>query len=93
MSLKIPRSISMPRTGVQVRHLCAPQFFLGHTEIVELLVAAGVDVNQPNRDLATPLHVAVFMGRPQESALLLAAGADVTAVDGTGRTPVETTRD
>ncbi len=63
--------------------------FLGHTEIVELLIAAEADVNQPNRDRATALHIAAFMGRPREAALLLQAGADVNARDGTGLTPRE----
>ena len=63
--------------------------FLGHTEIVKLLIDAKADVNQPNRDNATPLHVAVFMGRSKSAALLLQAGADSSARDGAGLTPKE----
>lgn len=63
--------------------------FLGHTEIVELLIAADANVNQANRDQATPLHIAVFMGRPKEAALLLENQADMNALDGLGKTPRE----
>lgn len=56
--------------------------FLGHTDIVEMLIAAGADVNLANRDKAAPIHIAVFMGRSKEAAMLLAAGADVQARDG-----------
>lgn len=61
--------------------------FMGHTEITELLVAAGADVNQPNRDRSTPLHIAAFMARPTEATILLDAGADVNAPDGSGSLP------
>ncbi|MEM9644454.1 MAG: acyltransferase family protein [Planctomycetota bacterium] len=61
--------------------------FLGHTEIVEMLIDAKADVNLPNRDKARPLHIAVFMARPEEAALLLQAGADANGLDGTGATP------
>ena len=63
--------------------------FLGHTELVELLIDAKADVNQPNRDKAAPLHIAVFMGRSKSAAMLLQAGADVTTRDGAGMTPKE----
>lgn len=61
--------------------------FVGHSEIVRLLIEAGADVNLRNRDNATPLHIAVFMGRPDEASMLLKAGADVDALDGAGNTP------
>ncbi len=60
--------------------------FIGHTEIVRLLIDAGADVNQPNRDRARPLHIATFMGRSQVAGLLLEAGVDVDALDGNGGT-------
>ena len=55
----------------------------------EMLIDANADINLPNRDLVTPLHIAVFMGRTQEAASLLRAGADVNARDGSKRTPKE----
>ena len=65
----------------------ATAVFLGHTEIVGLLVNAGADVNLANRDRACPLHIAAFMGRGQAAADLLSAGADPKLKDGTGQTP------
>ena len=37
--------------------------FLGHTEMVEMLLDIGADVNQRNRDQGTALHSAAFVGR------------------------------
>lgn len=65
----------------------ATAVFLGHTDIVALLVNAGADVHLANRDRACPLHIAAFMGRGQAAAHLLSAGADPAVKDGTGQTP------
>ncbi len=61
--------------------------FLGHTEMVEMLLNMGADANQRNRDQGTALHSAAFIGRAEEAALLLRAGADADAVDANGQTP------
>ncbi|QDV44740.1 Glucans biosynthesis protein C [Stieleria neptunia] len=61
--------------------------FLGHTEMVEMLLETGADVNQRNGDQGTALHSAAFIGRAEEAALLLRAGADADAVDANGQTP------
>jgi peptidoglycan/LPS O-acetylase OafA/YrhL len=61
--------------------------FLGHTDMVEMLLDAGADVNQRNRDQGTALHSAAFVGRPEEAAILLRAGADADALDANGQTP------
>ena len=61
--------------------------FVGHTEVVRLLIEAGADVNKRNRDNATPLHIAAFMGRAAEAEMLLSAGADTNSRDGSGNTP------
>ncbi|MEO1530192.1 MAG: acyltransferase family protein, partial [Planctomycetota bacterium] len=63
--------------------------FLGHTEMVELLVASGADVNVPNPDLATPLHIACFMGRAASAKILLQSGANTSVLNGTGQTPAD----
>ncbi len=60
--------------------------FCGETEMVEMLLQKGADVNQRSSDGGTPLHVAVFMGRVEEARQLLAAGADPEAKDGSGNT-------
>jgi peptidoglycan/LPS O-acetylase OafA/YrhL len=61
--------------------------FLGHTDMVEMLLNAEADVNQRNRDQGTALHSAAFVGRAKEAAILLRAGADADAVDANGQTP------
>jgi peptidoglycan/LPS O-acetylase OafA/YrhL len=61
--------------------------FLGHTDMVEMLIEAKADVNQRNADQGTALHSAAFIGRAPEAALLIAAGADADAVDQNGQTP------
>lgn len=64
----------------------------GYTEIVSMLLQAGVDINGRDEDGTTPLchaikHVAYDNGRMYE--LLMSAGADIHG-DGTlGRTPLE----
>ena len=60
--------------------------FLGHTEMVEMLVGEGADVNQRNGDQGTALHSAAFVGRSKEAVLLLNAGADPTLKDANGQT-------
>ena len=60
--------------------------FLGHTDMVAMLVEEGADVNQRNRDQGTALHSAAFVGRPEEAAILLRAGADADAKDANGST-------
>lgn len=61
--------------------------FLGHDEVVELLIDHGADVNMRNRDQATALHSAVFMGRARSAMMLIEAGADADAPDGMMQTP------
>ncbi len=60
--------------------------FLGHTEMVEMLLDLGADVNQRNRDQGTALHSAAFVGRGKEAAILLSAGAASDLVDTNGQT-------
>lgn len=63
--------------------------FSGETEMVEMLLSMGADVNQRNGDGGTALHVAVFMGRAKCAARLLEAGADAAAQDNNGATPAD----
>lgn len=46
-----------------------------HREIVRMLVAAGSNVNQPDRDGATPLRHAERLGQAEVARMLRAAGA------------------
>ncbi|WP_160149358.1 acyltransferase family protein [Roseiconus lacunae] len=61
--------------------------FLGHTDMVEMLLQQGADAKQRNGDQGTALHSAVFVGRSDAATLLLNAGADVEAIDANGRKP------
>jgi ankyrin repeat protein len=57
-------------------------------ELVELLLAAGVDPKAAEPDtLVTPLHMAAYRNRPAIVGRLLAAGANVDARDADGMTP------
>lgn len=73
-----------PDTGAS---LLTVAVFLGHTDMVKMLVDAGADVNQRNQDQGTALHSAAFVGRSEEAAILLQAGADADAVGANGQTP------
>ena len=50
-----------------------------HYDCVDLLIQAGVDVNQPSNDGSTPLTSAAFFGSRKSLEKLLSAGADVNA--------------
>lgn len=65
--------------------------FLGHPEIVELLIEHGADVNQRNKDKGTPLHAAAFLGRWKSAKLLIDHGADVSVKNGEGKTASQVT--
>ena len=48
---------------------------LGHAECVELLIAAGADVNQPTDEGETPLLIATAHGHTKVMSILMDAGA------------------
>lgn len=53
----------------------------GHTEIVQVLIDAGADLNNQRFDGRTPLHMAVSRGSIDIVKALLAAGAYIDPVD------------
>ncbi len=56
---------------------------------VEMLLAAGADVNLPDRDGWTPLHSCAYYNLPQLVPVLLRAGAAPARVAHSGLTPAE----
>ena len=57
-----------------------------HKEIIELLIANGVDVNAKNDAAETPLHLAATK---EIAELLIANGSDVNAATNRGTTPLD----
>jgi ankyrin repeat protein len=51
----------------------------GHRRVVEILLAAGADIDAPNASQYTPLHYAVFGGQSAMCELLIEKGANVDA--------------
>ena len=60
----------------------------GATDIAQLLLDAGADVNAADLDGGRPLHFAARSGGKASVELLVAAGAEVGAVDEGGGTPL-----
>jgi len=60
----------------------------GKTEIVQMLIDAGVDVNMRDDVGSTRLHDAVYFGKPEIARMLIEAGADVNVQDEDGNTPL-----
>lgn len=63
----------------------------GNTEIVDLLLEGGADVNRPNSDGNTPLHGAAFVGRDDLVAKLLEKGANPNRANPSGQTALAST--
>ncbi len=56
--------------------------------MIEVLIAAGADVNAVSSDGLTPLHVAAIANPdPAVVSSLVTSGAELGAKDGAGRTP------
>jgi ankyrin repeat protein len=59
-------------------------------KIIDLLLEAGADVNQPNRHLERPLHCVCSNGNKIVAKLLLEAGAQIDVKDVDNKTPLIT---
>ncbi len=60
----------------------------GLSDLIQQLIAAGVDVDAREKDGSTPLFNAVRGNRLEAGRLLLDSGAEVNLVDLTGRTAI-----
>jgi len=65
----------------------------GQSQVAELLIAEGADVNAKNVVGQTPLHCAAMAGHKEIIELLIAAGADVNAKTKRGDTPLDLAED
>jgi hypothetical protein len=74
-----------PGTGASVLHYAVMR---GTPEILQLLLAKGVDVNSRTRNGTTPLHTAVLYNRYEVAEMLLKKGAEVDAKSSSGATPL-----
>jgi ankyrin repeat protein len=66
----------------------------GHAELVRVLLDAGADINDHNKNDhwgTTPLHAAAHGNQFQVAEVLLSRGADLRAKNLHGRTPLEET--
>ena len=66
-----------------------PLFYATTKEVLELLIANGVDVNAQNTDGETPLLEATYGGHKNIVELLISKGADVNANNAGGDTPLD----
>ena len=58
----------------------------GETDMVQVLIDAGADIDTQNNDGCSPLHDACALEAPGVVKMLIEAGADVRATDDEGRT-------
>ena len=72
--------------GASAVHIAS---IFGQLEIVELLIQAGVDLNQADREGSTPVHAAAFFCHEQILLSLLNAGAAPNQPDNKGTTPLD----
>ena len=75
-----------PQSGSTMLSIAA---LMGHTEVVELLLEQGADINAKSRDGGTALHSAAFLGRVETVKRLLEKGADTTLRNGMGATAID----
>jgi len=57
------------------------------TQVVDLLLTNGADINAKNNDGVSPIHVAVY---PRMAAYLITKGADINLPSSNGDTPLHT---
>lgn len=79
-----PSAITFKSMGQYPIHICA---WFNQTDILELLLNCGADVNARDDDGRSPLHFAAYHGHPDIARLLIRHVADLNPVDNYGFTP------
>lgn len=98
-NLKAVESLIKQGTSLELREdsRASPTFitqaaYLGHTQIVDSLLAAGADIESMNGDAATALICAIKGNKTETTALLIRKGADVNTLDQFRNTPLSLAR-
>ena len=61
----------------------------GHLPVIAILLMHGGEVNQANKDGASPLHLAAFYGHEEITTMFLEKGADVHLAGNNGQKPID----
>lgn len=80
---------SRDEEGSTALHFAALHERSGNRTLFKMLIEGGIDVNTPNRQGTTPLHVAAVRGRGAGVKILIELGADVNALDNEGFTALQ----
>ncbi|KAI0235048.1 Poly [ADP-ribose] polymerase tankyrase-2 [Lamellibrachia satsuma] len=75
-----------PYTGDSALHCAATSPFPKRKQVMETLIRKGANLNDKNKDLLTPLHVAADKSHFDVLDILLKHGAKVNVLDGAGQT-------
>lgn len=70
------------------RHTMSRAYQSGHLAVTEMLVEAGADIDEADRQGSTPLHKAAFGKHAKVVRALIELGADVNSLDEFGGTPL-----
>lgn len=68
------------------QHVLATSLGSKRKQVVELLSRKGAQINEPNKELLTPLHIAADYGHFDVMEAFIRVGARVNATDGLGQT-------
>ena len=80
---------SRDEEGSTALHFAAFHERSGNRTLFKMLIEGGIDVNTPNRQGTTPLHVAAVRGWGAGVKILIELGADVNALDNEGFTALQ----
>ncbi|XP_036390618.1 protein phosphatase 1 regulatory subunit 12A isoform X2 [Megalops cyprinoides] len=75
-----------PNTGATALHVAAAK---GYTQVMNVLLQCGLDVDSRDIDGWTPLHAAAHWGQEEACSLLVDSMSDMGAVNKVGQTPID----